>query len=113
MRALSPTSDGKNGKEGRDRGVSKYTNEYLGSPECLVEKQVHKRKIALTTAIMLFYVFLMMYLIFLEHIFIAGFYNCSSLLNFQEAPQKRSFLTFLLSMFKVCGSSACKQWFLE
>lgn len=23
MRALSPTSDGKNGKEGRDRGVSK------------------------------------------------------------------------------------------
>lgn len=65
IRAPGPTSDGKNGKEGRDRGVSKYTNEYLGLLECLVEKQVHKRKIALTTAIMLSFIFFgMMYLIF-------------------------------------------------
>lgn len=54
----------KNGKDGRDGGVSKYTNEYLGLSECPVEKQVHKRKIALTTAIMLSFFFGMMYLIF-------------------------------------------------
>lgn len=46
-----------NGKEGRDGAVSKCTNESLGLLECLVEKQVHKRKIALTTAIMLSFIF--------------------------------------------------------
>ena len=59
------TKDVKNGKEGRDGGVSKYTNEYLGLSECPVEKQVHKRKIALTTAIMISFIFGgMRYLIF-------------------------------------------------
>lgn len=77
----------RNGKEGRDGAVSKYTNESLGLLECLVEKQVHKRKIALTTAIMLSF-FLNDVFNFLEHIFIAGLYSCFSLLNFQKAPQK-------------------------
>lgn len=44
-------------KEGMG-GVPKYTNEYLCLSGCLVEKCVHNRKIALTTAIMLSFIFL-------------------------------------------------------
>lgn len=46
------------GKEERIEGASKYTNENLSLSEGLLEKQVHKGKTALTTAIMLSFVVL-------------------------------------------------------
>lgn len=56
IRGLCLTKDVKNGKERRDGGVSKNTNEYLGLSECPVEKQVYKRRITLSTAIMLSFI---------------------------------------------------------
>lgn len=87
MRGQSLTQDVKYGEEGRDGGVSKCTHEYLGFSECQIEKQVHKRKTAFTTAI-IFHVWDDVFN-FLEYIFIAGLHSHLSLLKLQKAPQRR------------------------